>query len=147
MARSAVRFTNGLFVSIEGDAEMAARAQRLPAAIQQAVGAALARSAEETAGLIRSTAPVSHDRRGGSIKDSVHVAQGSTPLSHVISVDARDEDGKFYAAHVEYGHVTKAGVHVAAEPFFWQAVRVGKRRARSRVSSASSRAIKQVTSG
>lgn len=126
---------------------MAERAGRLPQIVQRMVGDALRLGADETANLIRSTAPVSRDRRGGAIKDSVHVTQGPTPLSHDISVDARDENGRFYAAHVEYGHVTKEGVHVPAEPFFWQAVRVGKRRTRNRVSRATTQAIRQVTSG
>ena len=78
---------------------------------------------------IRERAPVSElEARPGDLRESVHKAAGRHDLSILVVEDAVDEKGHPYPAHVEYGHKTKDGGHVAAIPHFWPAVKGSRRK-------------------
>lgn len=83
------------------------------------------------------------DPHPGALRASAHKAPGSTPLSVKVVVDARDAKGRFYAKHVEHGHKTKSGAHIAAKPAFYPAVREEKKRVRREAAAAVRKAVKQ----
>jgi hypothetical protein len=85
------------------------------------------------------------ERHPGELRDHVHRERGDTSLGVKVVSDARDEDGNFYAAHVEYGHNTKQGHHVGAKPSFWPAWQVNKKRIKARIGRAVTRAVKAAT--
>ena len=113
-----------------------------------AIQPALDQSADELVDSIKSIAPVSElEMHPGELRDSTHKEAGSTSLSVNVVVDAKDAKGHGFAPHVEFGHKTKDGKHVAAVPFFFPSVRVGKKKLSGRISRAMGVAIKQAAGG
>ena len=121
------------------------RLRAIPEAAREAVVPALAKSAEEIARVQRQLAPVDQ----GDLRDSIAVTlPGQTtpaysqpggsrtagPLEAVITVGNTDVR---YPHLVEYGTTTSD-----AQPFFWPAVRLGRKRATNRIKRAVRKAIK-----
>ncbi len=150
MARSIVRTGNNGVASVAGLPALIARIEALPPAVRTAAQGALRRSAEAVLARMKSIAPVgdeAHGQRPGALRDSLRIEQGAHELSLLIIADPKDEHGHGYAKHVEYGHVSPNGGHVAAEPFFWPSVRVQRRRANALMSREVGRAIRAAAGG
>jgi hypothetical protein len=143
--RGTVKIYNGQFRSIKGLDKIQRMLADLPGDIVQKVQPAIDQGAEEVAAKIRAIAPVSNDRETtpGSLRASVHTEPGDYELQRVVMVDDKDQDGKFYAKHVEHGHRTPSGKHVQGKPFFYPALRVTKKRVRNRISRAINKAVKE----
>lgn len=76
------------------------------------------------------------DPHPGALRESAHKEDGAHDLSVKVVVDAVDENGEFFAKHVEHGHKTKGGTHVAAKPAFYPTVANEKKRIRAEARSA-----------
>jgi HK97 gp10 family phage protein len=124
------------------------RMQAIPKAVREAVTPALVKSAEELAATQRSFAERSRD--SGDLIDSIHVTlpgQYTPPHSqpggsrvakpNEVIVTVGNEDVR-YAHLVEYGTV-----NAAAQPYFWPAVRLLKKRMRNRIKRAITKAVKE----
>lgn len=117
--------------------------KRIPGTVRSAVRAELQREADELADFMKTIAPVAHEfeKHPGDLRNSIHTNPGRTELAVQVIADAKDEKGRVYAAHVEFGHrahtsakslVHGGSAHVAPKPFFYPAIRVtGKARARA----------------
>ena len=115
----------------------------IPDGLVASINADLNAGADELVGRIQEIAPVdAMEAHPGELRDSVHKEAGRHDLSVLVVEDAKDAKGRGYAPHVEYGHKTPNGKHVAAKPHFWPSVRVSKRQIRSRISRSVSRAVK-----
>ena len=100
-----------------------------PNAVISDTRAELDRGADQMVDAIKAAAPVSElEAHPGDLRESVHKENGRHDLSILVVEDARDAKGDVYPAHVEYGHKTKSGGHVAAQPHFWPAVKAGRRK-------------------
>jgi HK97 gp10 family phage protein len=99
-------------------------------AVREAVLPALLKSGNELADRIRVLVPTEH----GALKDSIKVTEVSATTVTVSEGGAEAP----YALHVEYG--TK---HAHAEPHFWPAYRLTKKRIRNRIKRAVTQAVKQ----
>jgi HK97 gp10 family phage protein len=110
--------------------KLKARLAAIPLAVRQAVLPALMTSANELADRIRVLVPDLH----GALKDSIKVTQVSETK---VNVSEGGPEAP-YALHVEYG--TK---HALAEPHFWPAYRLTKKRIQSRTKRAITKAVKE----
>lgn len=147
MARGAVRIFNGKFANVQGAAEVEAMLAAIPETLSGPVQAALDQGAADIVSTFKAAAPVApeFERHPGQLRDSAHVERDNgRALSVTVVVDARDEEGRPYPAHVEYGHRTTAGTHVAARPAFWPAVRVNRRKIKNSLARAVRRGVKAV---
>ena len=145
MASSKIRVFNGRFANVQGADAIQKLLAGIPDQVTARVQAAVTEAGAEFVEQARAIAPVApaFEAHPGELRDSIHQESGGRALSTTIVVDARDEDGRFYPAHVEYGHTdARSGVHVAAEPFFWPTYRVTRKRLRSKASRAMTAAVK-----
>jgi hypothetical protein len=142
MGRVAV-FT-GNFRSVANLEKVQARIAALPDQVTAPLLRATEKGADQLVALVKEIAPVAEEfeRHPGELRDSVHREPGSTPIGARVVVDAKDPDGRYYAAHVEYGHRFKDGHHAPAKPFFWPAWRHERRAIVSRISRAVTAVIK-----
>jgi HK97 gp10 family phage protein len=106
------------------------RLAAIPLAVREAVLPALLKSGNELADRVRVLVPTDH----GALKDSIKVTQVSETK---VTVSEGGPDAP-YALHVEFG--TK---HAHAEPHFWPAYRLTKKRIRNRIKRAVTQAVKQ----
>ncbi len=121
----------------------------LPKMAKQQIRAALAKSAEEIAGLAKRLVPV--DR--GDLRDSIGWTFGRTPKGSIaiaqafasdeirVTVFAGNEKA-FYARWVEFGTVK-----MRAHPYFFVSYRALRKRSRSRVTRSVNQAAKDVARG
>ena len=121
------------------------RLAAIPQAVKQAVAPALLQSGQELADRMKALVPV----KTGALRDSIVVTPpgGTTPAhsgggsrtagENQVLVTAGNSDVR-YVAHVEFG--TK---HSHAEPFFWPAYRLSKKREQGRIARAITRAVKE----
>lgn len=123
------------------------RLASIPKAVRQAVQPALLQSAEEIAGAMRQLAETSRDT--GALIDSIAVTPpgGTTPPysqpggSHVVPENAVAITAG--NSQVRYPHLIEYGTkHAPAQPFFWPAYRLGKKRAANRIKRAIGRAVR-----
>jgi HK97 gp10 family phage protein len=110
--------------------KLRARLAAIPLAVRQAVTPALLTSGNELADRIRVLVPDLH----GALKGSIKVTQVSETK---VTVSEGGPEAP-YALHVEYG--TK---HAPAEPHFWPAYRLTKKRIQSRTKRAIAKAVKE----
>jgi HK97 gp10 family phage protein len=122
------------------------RLQAIPAAVRTAVQPTIVAAGNDLAGDMRRLAPVDT----GALKASIHVTPpgGTTPLysqpggSRVAGelealVTAGDSE-------VRYAHLVEFGTTEAtAQPFFWVAVRLDRKRLTSRIKRAISKAVRK----
>lgn len=121
------------------------RMKAIPIAAREAVVPAVVKSAEEIARVQRQLAPVDE----GDLRDSITVtlpgqstppysqpggSQVAGPLEAIVTVGNTD---------VRYPHLVEYGTANAdAQPFFWPAVRLGRKRATNRFRRAVKKAIR-----
>lgn len=114
---------------------------------------AIAQSADEIVDLMRRSVPVDK----GDLRASIAWTWGAPPKgSSVLATTKRSEAGKaglvatiyagggeaFHARWVEFGTV-----NMRAQPFFYPSWRLGKKRATSRITRATTKAAKKVAAG
>jgi HK97 gp10 family phage protein len=154
---------------IEGLERLKKRFDRLPANVFDEVGKAIETGANEIADMQKRLAPV----RTGALRDSIAVSLDGKPPRYaafrpkkgrnavapeagVTAVITAGNPEVRYAHLVEFGtapHVVggkfKGAEHpgARAEPFFYPAYRVLKRRVRGRISRAFSKGVKKAQSG
>jgi HK97 gp10 family phage protein len=138
----------------------------IPQAARQEMQAALKTSGDEIADLARSFAP----KKSGALARSIGSTIGAyvtdnanvrgvqaTAGGHDLSVTIHAGDAQaYYAAFVEFGTAPhpngglfKGSEHPGSspQPFFFPAFRLGKKRAKSRISRAINKAAKKVAAG
>lgn len=124
--------------TVEGIAAFRAAIEAIKQEARDAMADAVQRGADRLVSTARIACPVNDlDGHPGQLRDSIKSIPGAHELMRRVTVDAQDEEGRYYAAHVEFGHMTK-GRHVAAQPFFYPAWRL----VRSRVKGQIQRGIK-----
>lgn len=144
-----------------------ARLRRLPPAVTDAVRAELKVQVDALAEAMRRAAPVGAT---GNLRKSILVRPGSRPISYVVEaggvlttvkvrkgVSDRDfaralqsggNRGEFdYARGVEFGHMTPAGGHVPANPFFYPTYRARKKPIQAALRKAAREAAKRTFEG
>lgn len=132
-------------VTVSGRERLSRKLAALPAAVKAEIRDAIATSAAEIVALAKSLVPVNR----GELKDSIgwnfgKVPKGSTVLAEAHAGDlsawiwAGDEVA-FYARWVEFGTVK-----MKAHPYFFVSYRAGRKRAKSRISRATTKAAKKV---
>jgi hypothetical protein len=133
---------------LDGLAAVQARLRRLPEAAQQALREKLPEEVNE--GFIPAVqqamdAQYDHqDNDHQKLRDSVHsYPNPDREISLRVIADAKDADGHFIGSHVEQGHKTPEGRHVAAQPAFWPTWRAFKPGLKRRLSKAARDAIKK----
>lgn len=129
-----------------GLARFQRRMRAIPAAVRDAVRPALEQAAEEICDLARSLCPVDD----GVLRASIGWTWGLPPSGSIALGAVRDgaalsitiyagNDEAFYARFVEFG--TRTGV--PAQPFFYPAWRLGRKKASARLNRAISKAIRE----
>lgn len=133
-------------VKVDRRLQLAKKLAALPNVVKDEIRRALQASAEEVVALAKSLVP----RDQGDLYDSIDWKWGAgTPVGTValarrqlgdlsVTVFAGD-DKAFYARFVEFGTVK-----MKAEPFFFPAYRAVRKRAKSRISRATTKAAKKV---
>jgi HK97 gp10 family phage protein len=143
-----------------------AKIARIPVATREEIRAAIAVSAQEIVGLQKRFVPKKTGALEKSIgytfgayrPDNANVRGVSAPgAGHDLSVTIHAGDKTaYYAAFVEFGTTShEAGGKfdgatipaVTAQPFFYPGYRIGKKRAKSRISRAVTKAAKKVAAG
>lgn len=126
-------------------ARLQKRLRAIPAAVRQAVVPALIKSADEIAGRMRTLAP----EDTGDLKDSIAVTPpgGTTPpYSQPGGSTVAGENQVLITAgntDVRYPHLQEYGTaHAPAQPFFWPAYRLTRKRAANRIKRAIGKAVK-----
>lgn len=135
---------HGKFLHVRNLDQVEAILAKLPDRVKEPLRRAAELSADDMVERLKQTTPVApeFERHPGELRDSVHRAPGQTEIGAQVVVDAKDPEGRFYAAHVEYGHRTAEGAHVPAKPFFWPTYQTLRRRMVSRIAAAARRVIK-----
>ena len=124
---SGIRIGGAAPGSVAGAAEFQAFLRGYPQKVISDTRQLLDEGADELVEAIQERAPVSElEAHPGDLKASVHKVDGRHDLSVLVVEDAKDAKGEAYPAHVEYGHRTKDGGHVAPIPHFWPAVRANR---------------------
>ena len=121
------------------------RLAAIPARVKEAVVPALAKSAEEIADTMKHLAPVD----SGDLLHSIHVTlpgQSTPPYSQPGGMRVAGETEALVTAgneDVRYPHLVEYGTaDAAAQPFFWPAFRLGRKRAANRIKRAVAKAVK-----
>jgi hypothetical protein len=107
-----------------------ARMNRFSAEIREAVESELKKEVDEMVAAIQRAAPVS-DFQG-------------RPAAWRIIVKAQDKKGRYYGSYVEFGHNTKDGGRVPAQPFFWPTYRSRRRGLRARILRPARKLIREM---
>ena len=130
-----------------GLAKFQARMKAIPQAVREATAPAVVKAAEDVAGLMRSMAKGSRDT--GALIDSIAVTgpgQATPPYSQPggAKVMGEAEAGITVGnSDVRYPHLVEHGTKDApAQPFFWPAFRLGRKRAAARIKRAMSKAVR-----
>jgi HK97 gp10 family phage protein len=125
-----------------------ARMEAIPKAVREAVKPALEKSGLELVGAMKALAERSRD--SGDLIDSIQMTPGghSTPPysqpggsmvvpDNSVAITVGD-------ARTRYGHILEYGsTRTVAQPFFWPAVRLLRKRATTRIKRAISKAVKE----
>lgn len=128
------------------------RLGKIPAAVREAVKAELNAAADELVQDMKAICPESPHFGGkpGDLKESIHAQEGRTELSVQVLADAKDEKGRYYGAHVEFGHrvhptahaiLHGATLHVPPKPFFYPSLSRRRPNFSRRISRAARKAI------
>jgi len=121
------------------------RLAAIPKAVKSAVHPALIQSGNEMAGTMKALAP----RDTGALAESIEVTPPNSPTppysqpggsriaaENEVLITVGNED-------VRYPHLVEYGTqHAPAQPFFWPAFRLLRKRATSRIKRAVSKAVK-----
>jgi HK97 gp10 family phage protein len=124
------------------------RLKAIPVAVREAVQPAVIKSAEEMAGAMRVLAETSRDT--GDLIDSITVTPGgqvTPPYSQPGGSDLVPPNAAVITVgntSVRYPHLVEYGTaHAEAQPFFWPAVRLGRKKATARIKRAIRKAVKE----
>lgn len=129
-------------MAVEGMAAFRAAIASLKVESLQVMEAALDQGADEMVALAQGACPVNDlDPHPGDLKKSVRKT-APRELQRVVVADAVDANGKWYGAHVELGHHTKAGGSVPPQPFFYPAWRLTKKKTMARIRAGIRKAAK-----
>lgn len=128
-------------------AAIRARVAKLQPSVQAALREQLATEAdglvETIKGAMDAAYAGSSDAAHEHLRDSVHAYKNpQREISYRILADATDKDGDFIGSHVEAGHKTPEGSHVAARPAFFPAYQSQKPKIKRRVSAAARKAVR-----
>lgn len=125
----------------------------MPEATRVEIRAAMEQSANEIVDVMRNLAPVD----SGDLRNSINWTWGEAPSGALVLGKTRKSmaakaglsltiyaggGSEFYARFVEFGTV-----NMPAQPFFYPSWRLGRKRARGRVSRAVNKAAKKVAAG
>jgi hypothetical protein len=105
--------------------------------VQEHMGRANQQSAAEFAALVLANVPVDT----GLLRSSIRFFPGPRESSYTVQAGGnltKTDDGYDYSLGVEYGNV-----RTPAQPYFWPAYRIQKKRRRLRVGRALGRAIRE----
>ncbi|WAJ26278.1 HK97-gp10 family putative phage morphogenesis protein [Antarcticirhabdus aurantiaca] len=121
------------------------RLAAVPASVKKAVEPALVKSGEEIAGRMKALAP----EDTGDLKASIRVTppgRSTPPYSQPGGATVAGENQVLITAggdDVRYPHLQEYGTTTApAQPFFWPAYRLTKKRAANRIKRAISKAVR-----
>lgn len=124
------------------------RMRAIPKAAREAVQPALVKSADEIAASVRTLAESSRDT--GALIDSVHVTKPGERTPPYSQPGGSKVAGELEAvvtvgnSEVRYGHLVEYGtVEAPAQPFFWPAVRLNRKRSTNRIKRAVAKAVKE----
>jgi HK97 gp10 family phage protein len=130
-----------------GLSKLQRRLLAIPKAVKKEVVPALLKSAEEMADTMRQLASASRDT--GALIDSIEVTgpgQTTPPYSQPGGSMVVPENAAVITVGntaVRYAHLVEYGTQAApAQPFFWPAVRLGRKRAANRIKRAVSKAVR-----
>ncbi|HEY0011559.1 MAG TPA: hypothetical protein VGB79_01755 [Allosphingosinicella sp.] len=117
-----------------------AKVGAMPAAVREAIAKTQAKTADDFIARLRTNTPM-HEK-APHLRDTIRkeVVAGQS-LAVGISIG---NDDLPYAAPLEFGHLTKGGKHVPAQPFFFPVVRIMNRRYRNRVRYAVKKALRKL---
>lgn len=134
---------------LEGVERLTAKFARMTPAARKAAAKVVHKVAHAKARKMKAIAPVDFDGdHPGRLRDSIHVEEGRFgDISAVVIADARDENGKPYAAPVDLGHTAEDGSQVPAVRFFGSVVIADKKKDKRAIASAISRAIRAEAKG
>lgn len=116
---------------VEGVARLKARFAKIPQRMREEVRVAIDASADELVTMQKRLVPVEH----GDLRDSIRKEEGVHDLSVEVKAGSKNV---FYAKMIEFG--TRK---MQARPFFFPAYRTLRRRIRSRIARAMSKALKR----
>lgn len=124
------------------------RMRTIPEAVREAVQPTVEKSADDVAGVMRQLAGASRDT--GALIESIEVtpAGEATPAySQPGGATVVPENAAYITAgnsDVRYAHLVEHGTAKApAQPFFWPAVRLTRKRVTNRIKRAISKAVRQ----
>lgn len=127
-------------------AKLNRRLAAIPKAVKQAVGPALVKSGHELASRMKSLAP----EDTGALKDSIEVTpagQSTPPYSQPGGSSVAAENQVLVTAgnaDVRYPHLVEYGTaDTPAQPFFWPAYRLAKKKLANRIKRAIRKAVKE----
>ena len=140
-------------MKILGRRKLERRLALMPEAARAEIRIAMEKSAAEIVALMKSLVPVD----SGDLRDSIAWTWGEAPKGALVLGRTRKSlaakaglsltiyaggGDAYYARFVEFGTV-----EMAAQPFFFPAWRLGRKRARGRIARAASKAAKKVAAG
>jgi hypothetical protein len=135
--RQLVGFTNAGSGGVKGLARTQTLIAALPDEIVAGLAAVFNNGADRIVSRLKEVLPLSDlDKHPGALRESAHKEAGPTDIGAKVTVDAKDERGRYYAKHVEHGHKARDGSHVAAKPAFYPTVRLEKARIRREARAA-----------
>lgn len=127
-------------------ARPARRLAAIPEAVKQSVAPALLKSGEELRDRMRALAP----ERTGALKASIEVTppgHATPPYSQPGGMTVVPENAVYVTAgneDVRYPHLVEYGTtEAAAQPYFWPAYRLSRKRIATRVKRAIGKAVRE----
>lgn len=128
--------------------KLSRRLEAIPKAVKRAVEPSLVKAGSDLATMQRILAP----RDTGALQDSIHVTgpgQTTPPYSQPGGSKTARENQVLVTvgnSEVRYPHLVEHGTAVApAQPFFWPAYRLLKKKLASRIKTAIRKAVKEAT--
>ena len=134
-------------MALEGLDEANAMFDRVIANTRRLVLPAIDQGADEFLAAARAACPVSQlETHAGALKEGLKKAENPFKEGQTIVFnDAVDEKGEYIAAHVELGHRMPNGGHVPAQPSFWPAWRLTRKRIYARIQRQVTRAVREAS--
>lgn len=111
----------------------------IPAAVRAKIEPAIEKGGNEMVARMKLLVPDDPNTNGDDLKASIKAVKGSVPLAiRVQAIDENPDDGFDVALGQEYGTEK-----MPAQPFFWPSVNTTKKRVRTRIDRAISKAVKE----
>jgi HK97 gp10 family phage protein len=123
--------------TVQGLDRLRAKLRAMPEKARTRMREALVKSAGELVSAQKSLAERS--RHTGTVIDSIHARDGAHDLSQEV---VAGEGKAFYARFLEFGTVK-----APAQPFFFPAYRLLRKKFKTRIRSATSKAVKEAAGG